>query len=114
MGDNLIGWAAGVIEGEGCIVFEKIKTRTNSYRTSIAVSMTDKDVVEKLLTVLGVGTLRGPYQIKSGKSLWTWAVQNQKGCFETLLKVGPYLGDRRLKKASEMFEFLETKVDKWI
>lgn len=106
-------WAAGIIEGEGTITFTNIKNRKSSKRCSISVMMTDKDVIDKLFDILKVGTIRGPYIYKN-KPLWTWAVQNQKGCFDTLLKIMPYLSKRRLEKASEMFEFLEGKINKWI
>lgn len=110
MEEEWIAWAAGIIEGEGTLTYEPIKNRKNSRRHSIAVSMTDKDVIEKLYEVLKVGTIRGPYLYANRKPLWTWAVQNQKGCFEVLLQIGPYLGERRLEKASRMFESLEEKV----
>ncbi len=106
-------WAAGTIEGEGSIVFTNVKGRTLSRRCEIVVSMTDKDVIQKLHRVLGVGTMCGPYKGKN-KARWTWSVQNQKGCFDTLLRIMPYLCERRLAKASQMFEFLEGKIDKWI
>lgn len=105
-------WAAGIIEGEGTIVNEKIKNRPNSFRNCIAVSMTDEDVIRKLHSTLGVGTVRGPYIRGKYKPLWSWAVQNQKGCFDTLLRVMPYFGERRLSKARELFDQLEPKVVK--
>lgn len=103
-------WAAGIIEGEGSIVNNKIKDRANSFRSSISVTMSDEDVIRKLHSVLEVGTVCGPYNKEGRKPIWSWAVQNQKGCFDTLLRIMPYLGKRRLEKASELFEQLEPKV----
>lgn len=103
-------WAAGIIEGEGTIVYTKIKDRADSFRSCIAVTMTDEDVITKIHSILGVGTVRGPYLKDNHKSRWTWAVQNQKGCFDTLLQIMPYLGKRRLEKAHQLFEYLEPKV----
>jgi len=106
-----IAWAAGIIEGEGCFRFYKIKNRKNSYSCGITVIMSDKDVLEKLRDILKTGTLR-PKNIYVNKPLWNWSVQNHKGTFDTLLRIMPYLGERRLKRASELFEWLEPRVVK--
>lgn len=104
-------WAAGIIEGEGTLSLHKIKARKNSWRVVVSVTMSDFDVIDKLHKVFGVGTVRErPPQKVGYKPLKEWAVQNQAGCFEVLLRIMPHLGDRRLAKAEEMFKHLEDKV----
>ena len=106
-----IAWAAGIIEGEGSIVFNKIRNRPNSYRVMVCAVMSDQDVIVKLHRILGCGSLTNVKPSKIGtKPMYSWAVQNQKGCFDTLIKIMPHLGERRLTKAKEMFKFLEEKV----
>lgn len=106
-----VAWAAGIIEGEGTIVFHKIKNRPNSYRVLIGATMSDRDVIDKLHKILGVGTVINVKPSEIGtKPMYSWSVQNQKGCFDTLLHIMPHLGERRFSKAQEMFKFLEEKV----
>jgi len=106
-----VAWAAGIIEVEGSIVYHKINGRPNSYRVMICAVMSDKDVIERLHKILAVGSLTSVKPSKIGtKPMYSWAVQNQKGCFDTLIKIMPHLGERRLAKAQEMFSFLEEKV----
>jgi hypothetical protein len=113
MGDDLTdyAWAAGIIEGEGTLSLNKIKARKNSWRVAVTVTMSDFDVIERLHKIFGVGTVRdkAPQQV-GYKPLKEWAVQNQAGCLEVLLRIMPYLGQRRLAKAKEMLEYLEEKV----
>lgn len=46
-----IAWVAGIIEGEGCLRIEpRYQAGPGKSYYSINVNMTDKDVVEKLLT----------------------------------------------------------------
>lgn len=114
MGDDLTGinlaWASGIIEGEGTISLIKVKDRKNSYSPRITVTMTDKDIIKRLFDIFKVGTIRGPIKNKNHKDLWSWSVQNQSGCFNVLIEIMPYLGDRRLTKAKELFKYLEGKL----
>lgn len=104
-------WAAGIIEGEGCLSFLKVKNRKDSYSCRITVSMTDEDVIRKLFDILKEGTVTGPYEGRAKKGpMWVWSVQNHEGCFNILLRIGPYLLSRRKEKASLMFEYLEPKI----
>lgn len=74
--------------------------------------MTDQDTVEKLQEVLGVGKVSYRAPRLSRKPTWILTIQRQKDVFDTLLKVMPYLGSRRLNKAQELFSYLEPIVCK--
>jgi hypothetical protein len=52
-----IAWAAGLFEGEGSI--------THVYgRTQLRIHMTDFEVLERFLEIIGAGRIYGPYSRK--------------------------------------------------
>jgi hypothetical protein len=107
-------WAAGILEGEGCFSIHKRKDRP-SPTSAIHCEMTDEDVIIRLHSVFGVGTVvtRENTSGRKDKSIrkvsYIWSVQNKKGIAEVLLRVMPYLGERRLAKAKEMFAQIEER-----
>lgn len=106
-----IAWAAGIIEGEGSIICTKIKSRKDSYRVCISVTMSDKDVVEKLHKILSVGTVTFRKAQPSGnKDLWVWAVQNQAGCYSVALKIADHMGLRRSEAIKSMLAVIEERL----
>lgn len=112
--DHMIAWSAGVIEGEGCFVFSKDK-RSNHHTAAVQVEMTDFDTIEKLQTIFGGTIVESNYPSKlkknpNGKPSWRWKLVRQKEVFDCLLRIMPYLGERRLLKAKELFQYLEAKV----
>jgi len=104
-------WAAGIIEGEGSIICTKIKSRPNSYRVCITVTMSDLDIVERLHSIFGVGTIttRKP-QKENYKELYVWAVQNLEGCMSVGQKISPFLGKRRKESWRKMVSVLEERL----
>lgn len=103
---TLIQWAAGILEGEGCFSIFKRKNKDYS-QCSIQCEMTDQDTVEKLQKVLNVGKVSYRAPRPTRKPTWILAIQKQQEVFDTLIRVMPYLGQRRLKKAQELFSYLE-------
>lgn len=96
-----LAWAAGIFEGEGCI-----SKQGKSPRCS--VSMSDEDVVRRLQSTLGIGSIHKTPRshIKSTyKDLWTWTAG---GFPSTLYVVGllwRWLGERRRNKAEEILKW---------
>jgi hypothetical protein len=82
-----IAWLAGVVEGEGYV---------SSQRGSptIRVSMTDKDVIDRIAGLWKV-KVTGPYQPKGrAKQVWTAAV-NGYSAIGWMMTLYRFLGDRR-------------------
>lgn len=103
MNETETAWAAGLFEGEGTIIF--------TAKTSIAVTvfMTDQDVLEKLLAVAGVGTLRGPYSDKSrpgNKPIWKWTISRGSHADDFLRAIRPHMLARRQARIDEALERL--------
>jgi len=59
MSDLELGWVAGILEGEGCFFVTTRKTaKYGPYvYARVTVCMTDRDIIERLQHVTGVGVL---------------------------------------------------------
>jgi hypothetical protein len=90
-----VAWLAGIIEGEGQIAYY-LAARS----PVLAVSMTDKDIIEKLHTITGEGNVRGPYKVEKPHHtpIWRWSVQNKAGVRRILEAIKPHMGIRRRKQ----------------
>lgn len=85
-------WLAGIIEGEGTIVWHAVNS------VAINVFMTDEDVLQRCHAVSGVGTLRGPYTATrrpSQKPIWKWSVTRADDVVTFLTAIRPWMGQRR-------------------
>lgn len=85
-----IAWLAGIIEGEGSFTIRPGGVQ-------LKVAMTDRDVVERMHAVAGVGFVNGPYISKRGnrKPLWRWDVHRSPDVARILLAIAPLMGERR-------------------
>ena len=112
MTDSEIAWAAGLFEGEGSISWFKLKSRKDSIKVSVVLTMTDADVVYKFANIMGFGKVKGPYQPQptSRKVRWVWEVQNFRECVKAIDLLYPYLGERRKAKADEFKEIVKNRL----
>ena len=98
-----IVWAAGLFEGEGCIHF---KTDRPNQRV-MSINMTDKDVMERFVDVVGYGNLHGPHMGKlSTKPFWKWQLYKRTEVLRILKMFLPHFGIRRSEKAIEAITHL--------
>jgi hypothetical protein len=99
MKDTDIAWAAGLYEGEGSLT--KRKTDKGAF---ISLNMTDKDVVEKIYNVTGVGSFFSIPSAEKGnrKPQWRWQVGKWEDVVDLLRLFLPYLGERRKKKVLQI------------
>jgi len=97
----LYAYAAGLIDGEGCIQIVKEKPckgrprPSNYYYTRVSVSMNDEEGVMLLHGVFG-GSLKRQHRVTSfgGGYMWDWIIQSKKA-LEALKHLYPFL---RVKK----------------
>lgn len=95
-------WAAGLFDGEGCIVLD----RSHAYRRQVGLTlaMTDRDLVERFRDVVGGGTItiRPPDSGPRKQTLVVW----RTGSFELsqylIAALWPWLGERRRARAREV------------
>ena len=100
-----IVWAAGLFEGEGCI--DRDHRNPNSRRIQIA--MTDLDVMERFVDVVGYGKLNGPYSYKTrpnNKHFWQYKIEKRTEVLRILKMFLPHFGKRRAAKAIEAINHL--------
>jgi len=90
-------WMAGLLEGEGYFGHRRHGD------IIIQVSMTDGDVIERLKTITGFGTLR-QRQLPSGKDLYLWTSTHQANTGALMTMLLPLMGKRRQAKIAECLE----------
>lgn len=99
-GEHAVAWAAGVIEGDGCISLPDDRAGV----PSVTVAMTDQDVVRRVGRVFARGNIGGPYHSARGrKAMFQWRVSGWTPCRRVLMPIYPWLGERRRERADEFF-----------
>lgn len=101
-----IAWAAGFIEGEGSICFSKNGVYIHC---TVSAYNTDKDVLERLPKIFGVGSLREASEPKNHlgkKQGYVWKVSRKPEIVGVLRAIRPYLGERRGRAADAMLSYI--------
>jgi hypothetical protein len=92
-----IAWAAGLFEGEGCL------TRRRGGDPVARLVSTDEETPLRFCEILQVGRVYGPYrQDQRRKPFWAW-IANGWDAYDTVVLLGPWLGERRRERARELF-----------
>lgn len=96
-----MAWAAGLFEGEGCISVGGQKRRSGG---CLIIRMTDLDSLERFMSIVSVGRIRGPIAPTKAnhKPSWEWRVGTWAEVERLLLEFKPWLGARRNAKADEL------------
>ena len=90
-----IAWAAGIVEGEGCIGADA-RGHHGAFTPRMTVAMTDEDVIRRLADIFGIGKVYGPHQRGTErKPMWTWGIHNFEHWQAAWAMVWPWLGERR-------------------
>lgn len=107
MTDIEIAWISGIIEGEGCISFHT--NMPNS--VCLSVRMTDRDVIEKLHKITGVGNFyvsnTPSTQLNNWKPSYQWSVSDRNSVVKMLEEIRPHMGARRGEKIDEALQRLQ-------
>jgi hypothetical protein len=99
-----VAWVAGILEGEGCWT-----RKATSNRWWIAVRMTDEDLIRRLRTLTGVGTINIELSKRGHKTAWTWCVAVRSHREWLTLQVWPWLGTRRRARIRELWPEVEAR-----
>ena len=102
-----IEWAAGLFEGEGCIVKRKDR---NLYRLQLV--MTDLDVVQDFRKVVGledrtIETINRSDKPTHYKQQYAFRIYKKADVVRVLSAMLPYLGQRRAYKALNCLDDIE-------
>ena len=107
------GWLVGILEGEGCFF---VTTRSKggygpSAYARVTVCMTDRDIIERLRRVTGIGTLEKIRERKNPehKPISQWIVCRHQEAIELMVAVYPHMGTRRQAKIREVLAQVEKR-----
>ena len=85
-------WAVGLFEGEGSLC----KVRQNGKSWKLSIEMTDKDVVQMFVNVMGTGKIYDrPPRFTGRKPTYLWQCYRKAEIIRIASKMLPLLGDRR-------------------
>lgn len=102
-----LAWVAGLLEGEGC--FSSCNTGSGGHYgkkrysyPQIQVTMVDLDVLERLLEIVGIGSITGPHRVRSEhhNPTWGWKVTGAKAA-KLMELIKPHMGLRRTARIEE-------------
>ena len=97
-----LAWAAGLIEGEGCVSRTQTTERSRAYNYwHLRVASTDLDVLEHLRRVIGFGRIY-KQTVKDGcKPAWQWVIYVQPEVYAVLVAMVDFMGARRRARMLE-------------
>ncbi len=93
-----LAWFTGLFEGEGCIF---VPPDRGGFK--LIVAMTDKDTIERVQKITGIGkiNLKTSDKRSNRKPTWIWNPGKWEEVKPLLEKMLPYLGERRKLKAQQ-------------
>lgn len=95
MNKEEIAWLAGIYEGEGSCAI------TSGRAIRVEVVMTDEDIVNKIRSVTGLGSVSTVAQRgENHKQAYRWSV-GSKDAVTFLEAILPWLGERRSRRAKD-------------
>lgn len=102
-----LGWVAGLLEGEGSFYAQSPQPRKDGRRyryPHISCHLTDRDVLEHLRQVTGVGQLRPEAHRSplSKKASFVWVVSKHREAVALMNKLVLLMGQRRQSKIREL------------
>lgn len=86
------GWVAGILDGEGLLAIHKrvMRGQTN-YRLIISVSNTDREMIQALLRITGLGRVTYKKAYDNNRRQLKWAITPSIQIKSLLIAVNPYL-----------------------
>jgi hypothetical protein len=94
-----VAWAAGLFEGEGSFYIWRKKSQARASMTS-----TDRDVLERFIEIVGIGTIIIPATIEGRKDRFMWTIAGYDRVKAVIDLFEPWLGERRRIQAAEVLE----------
>ena len=105
--DTDTAWLAGLFEGEGSLLRNGKRQNDGWY---LSLTMSDEDVVRHAHQVAGVGNVFMCNRARPGwKDMWRLSVNRRNDIHALVLRLLPYLGERRSATAREFLAWWETK-----
>ena len=105
-----LAWAAGLIDGEGCICIVKHpahqykRSKTDRYVPLLKVTMCSKETIDVLYNIFKMGSRSERKQLPRASDSYTWLCNSQQVA-PVLRKILPYLVTKQ-EEADVMLEYL--------
>ena len=96
--ESQIAWAAGLFDGEGCLVIRKPSKSCRAWVLQLNLSNTHRPALEQFIRIVDVGHLRfRTFKPKNQwRTVWTWQTASRKA--EQVLRILlPYLVIKRVE-----------------
>lgn len=107
-------WVAGLLEGEGSFILTVSRPPRKDGQPSrrvinVVCGSTDKDIIEKLYRLTGVGRIyedkvRTDGVVQGRKRMYRWQVSRREDLLLLLKAIRPHMGERRGAKIDELIE----------
>lgn len=105
-----LAWAAGLFEGEGCFTSRRDYRLVFAKRPPcVAISMTDKDRLDKFMAIVGMGRVVPLNPRTNCKPSWRWLATSFEECQGVVGLLWAWLGPRRREAAQIMLANAVTK-----
>lgn len=100
-----LAWAAGFFDGEGTTTAgDRIdsRTKTKARKITVSAAQSDRERLDHLASVLGVGNVRGPYAAKgpNSKPYHVWSVASFQAAQHCVCLMWNWLGSEKRKQAA--------------
>lgn len=103
----MAAWVAGIVEGEGTIVWApKPPGARRGPNVYLRVKMSDLDVIERLKSWTGIGTITTVRKEVNRKQCWSWTVSRHEDLLSLFDAIEPYLLSRRAGRVVDVRESL--------
>lgn len=102
--DLTLGWLAGMFEGEGTIF-------ARGSATQVSINSTDKDIIERLHKVTGIGNVHFINYTKKNpewKDQWRWLISRKDDSRDFLYAIYLLLGQRRRARIDDFRNWLDS------
>lgn len=104
-------WVAGLLEGEGSFF---ARDHHGKPQGRVSIQMTDRDVLERLAAVVGVGTIHNVNRALDRalrKPCWGWHISAKADVLALIDQIYPWMGGRRRAKMDEVIAVLRPPIE---
>ncbi len=95
-----VAWAAGIIEASGR--FQIFRNKNERLHLTLTVQRRDTEILDRLVEVLGVGHVNGPYVSKNTPEHYKYIVFSLEGIESLFNEIKYYLSPRKSREIAEI------------
>lgn len=90
-------------------MFFENKKSPGYYHVNVEVGMTDVDILQRLQALFGGKIKQTPTSKLGKKDFFRWHVYSHEDVHNVLLRIRPWLGERRRARCDNILNFLSTR-----